>query len=642
MKNRLLTLLFLILASTFLSAQTDSDRSFSFAYLADTHISVGSKTVSELTYCVEDINKNQDIGFVIVAGDVTEFGSDREIRLAKSILDKLDKPYFVVAGNHDSKWSESGCNTFAKVFGYEHFDFDFQGIKFIGTNSGPNMRMAPALLPRESVILLDSIAKNIDKHQPVIFINHYPMDTSMLNYFEPLDILKTVNIQLIMGGHWHRDVALNYEGIPGVLGRSIQAAGRDGVGYNVVIVEGDKIAIAEKIVNEKIYMPWFAMRMTDNKPFNVRMAEDIDGGGDRGKYALGKRPDYRVNSKYPNVEEIWSIQDESDIGAGAVMAGDYVVYTNTSGYIKALSRDTGEEIWRYKTGGKIYSTPAIDRNRVVVGSTDNIIYCLDLNSGELIWQHHCDKSVLGSPAIHNKVVYIGASDGRFRALDLNKGTMIWNYPKIKGFIEAKPYVDDQQVVIGDWANNLYSFNPKNGDLQWIWTNRKGRMYSPAAVWPVKAYGKIFIVTPERLMYSIEASSGVQLWTVRGGRESIGVSPDANLVFIKTMKDTVLAVSGDTRRPQTIWRSHVGFGYEISPTPITTELPAKKKKNQRDEKPPLVFIPTDKGEIIALNSYDGTVAWRHKFSFALINYIQPLPDKQILVSSMDGKVAILKY
>lgn len=632
MKNRLLALFTFILLSGFLVAQTDNDRSFKFAYLADTHISVGSKTITELEVCVEDINKSNDLSFVIVAGDITEFGSDREIRLAKSILDKLNKPYYVTSGNHDSKWSESGCNTFVKVFGYEHFEFDFQGIKFIGTNSGPNMRMAPALLPRESVIVLDSIAKNIDKNEPLIFINHYPMDTSMLNYFEVLDILKTVNTQLVMGGHWHRDVILNYEGIPGVLGRSTQATGRDGIGYNVVAIEGNNISIAEKIVNEKVRTPWFSMNMT----------EGIGREGDPDKYRVGKRPDYSVNKKYPNVEEVWSIQDDSDIGAGAVAAGNYVVYANTAGYVKVLDRESGREVWSYKTGGKIYSTPAIERNRIVVGSTDNIVYCLDLNTGELIWKHHCDKSVLGSPAIHKKIVYIGASDGRFRALSLKDGKMVWNYPNIKGFIESKPYVDDQQVVIGDWASNLYSFSPKSGKLQWIWTNKKGRMYSPAAVWPVKSNGKIFIVTPERVMYSIEASSGVQQWSVKGGRESIGISPDGSKVFVKTMKDTVYAVTANTNRPQTLWRVHAAFGYEISPTPITTEMPLKMKKNYKDDKDMLIFIPTDKGDIIALNSYDGTVAWRHKFSFALINYIQPLPGKQILVSSMDGKVAILKY
>ncbi len=77
------------------------------------------------------------------------------------------------------------------------------------------------------------------------------------------------------------------------------------------------------------------------------------------------------------------------------------------------------------------------------------------------------------------------------------------------------------------------------------------------------------------------------------------------------------------------RSFAGYGYEIAPSPITASNG-------------LVFIPTDKGDIFALNAKNGSVSWTYKFSIALINYIQPLNKRLLLVSSMDGKVAILKY
>ena len=127
--------LFISLAS---QAQ-DNRRSFTFAFLSDIHIAEGSKSNDDALICIEDINKNPNIDFSIFAGDITEFGNDEEIIIAKNIFDKLNNPYYIVAGNHDSKWSESGCNTFVKVFGYEGFEFDMGGIKSIGCNSGPNM-----------------------------------------------------------------------------------------------------------------------------------------------------------------------------------------------------------------------------------------------------------------------------------------------------------------------------------------------------------------------------------------------------------------------------------------------------------------------------------------------------------------------
>lgn len=109
---------------------------FKFAYLSDTHIAEGAASIEDLQACINDINKNDELSFVVITGDITEFGADKEIELAKSIIDGLNKPYYVIAGNHDAKWSESGCNTFVKVFGYEEFEFDCQGIKFIHRQRG--------------------------------------------------------------------------------------------------------------------------------------------------------------------------------------------------------------------------------------------------------------------------------------------------------------------------------------------------------------------------------------------------------------------------------------------------------------------------------------------------------------------------
>ena len=601
---------------------------FKFAYLSDTHITEGAASIDDLQACIDDINRNNELSFVIITGDITEFGADSEIELAKSILDKLNKPYYIIAGNHDEKWSESGCNTFVKVFGYEEFEFDFQGIKFIGTNSGPNMRMAPALLPRESMVWLDSITNTIDRKQPVVFINHYPMDSSMLNYTSVLDELKKVNTQLIMGGHWHTNRAMVYEGIPGVIGRSTMEKGRPGAGYNIVTFNGSTVTFSERIVSGKPYTitPWHTLRMSRGLAFDSSISYP--------------RPDFSVNDEYANVQEIWRYEDVSDIGAGAVMTGKgdnaKVIYANTKGIVRALSAADGEAIWEFATDGKVYSTPAVSGNSVVVGSSDNHVYCLDLNTGRLKWKFKCEKSVLGSPAIYGGKVYIGASDNKFRAISLKSGRLVWSYDDIKGFIEARPYVDREQVVIGDWAGRLYSFNPSNGRLQWCWTNNKGRMLSPAAVFPVKANGRIFIATPERVSYAIDAESGREIWRADGGRESVGLSSDKSTYYVKTMKDSVFAFSTSGSEPRRIWAANAEFGYEIAPTPIT--VAAGEGTYGSD----LVFVPTDKGNIVALDGSDGSIVWKHKLSYALINYIQPLEGRKILVSTMDGIVALLKY
>ncbi|WP_222597235.1 metallophosphoesterase family protein [Chitinophaga pinensis] len=158
--KKLIYILITLLVTMRVTAQ---DSLFRFALVSDTHI--GNKSGAEdLERTVNDINSNPGIAFVLFSGDITEFGSDEEIQLAKSIISKLNKPWYIVPGNHDSNWSESGCNTFLNVFGGETFSFRYKGYWFLGTSCGPNMRMGPGQVPREDLTWLkEQLRKEKDK-----------------------------------------------------------------------------------------------------------------------------------------------------------------------------------------------------------------------------------------------------------------------------------------------------------------------------------------------------------------------------------------------------------------------------------------------------------------------------------------------
>jgi outer membrane protein assembly factor BamB len=626
----------------------NNDSLIKFAYLADLHISDVASNVEDLKMSIADINSMQDLDFAIFAGDITEFGSDREILLAESIIEKLKIPWFIISGNHDSKWSESGCNTFARVFGYEHFSFEIEGIQFIGCNSGPNMRMAPALVPRESIVWLDSVTRALPPGKPVIFVNHYPLDEQMLNYRQVLRLLSRTNIQVALCGHGHNNKVLSYpldfingttkdvQAIRGVMGRSNLRAGKSGAGYNIITVDlnNGSLSFCER-VNGATLEPWHKLNTVDQghpekikEPYVFVAREHFNDSAISLKDSANRR---KVEERKLPVA-LWQIQDNSDIGSGAVYYRGVVFYANTAGEVKAIDATSGKRLWRFPTKGKIFSTPALSCGYLVVGSSDNSIYCLAAASGKLLWKVEAEKSVLASPAIYKGYVYIGASDGTFRAIDLPTGKLRWKYEGIKGFIEAKAWVDDEGVYIGDWASTLYALDTDSGSLLWTWSNGKSRAYSPAAVWPVKADGKVFVVTPERKTYAIDARTGKKLWEANGGRESIGLSLHQDAIYVKTMQDTVIAFSTAHQAltaPLVLWRSCAGYGYEIAPSPITTA-------------DGFLFVPTDKGNIFALRESDGSVAWTYRFSTALINYIQPVGLRRLLISSMDGKVGIIKY
>ena len=595
-------------------------QSFKFAFVSDTHI--GNATSAEdLRRTVKDINSNPSLSFVVVTGDITEFGSDQELMLAKQILDSLNKPWHIIPGNHDSNWSESGSNSFIKIFGTETFSFIHNGYLFAGTSSGPNMRMGPGQVPRENIVWLDSVLSNMKKpDMPVIYLNHYPQDSSQNNWYDAIDLLKKRNIQMTLCGHGHTNRRLDFEGIPSVMGRSNLRAKDSIGGYNIVTIENELATFELRKPVTQIQNKWLEVSLV-NHHF----------GFDKTKYF---RPDFKVNSKFPQVKLIWKYQDKSDIGAGTALAGKLVIATNTSGHIYALNKSTGKLKWKFATGGKIYSTPAVSKGLVVVGSSDNFIYCLVAKSGKLVWKVSTQKSVLGSPAIYDDQVFIGSSDGYFRAISLKTGKLIWDFNQVRGFVVTKPLIYQGKIFFGSWDNDFYSLDIHTGKLIWKWNNGSGnRMFSPAACYPVGTNGRIFIVAPDRYMTSLNAKTGEVIWReqMKGVRvrESMGLSKDSLIVYVKTMDGQLYGVSAKADSMHLAWKSDMKLPYELSPSAIV-------------ENGNIVYVPSHSGMASAIDRKTGRVIWKYKVSNALLNLLMPINKNNVVVSSMDGTITRLQY
>jgi len=593
--------------------------SLTFVHLSDTHVGSGTGA-DDLRRTVNDINGNDSIQFVVISGDITEFGADAEIKLAKQILDSLNKPWYIIPGNHDGNWSESGANTFKKVFGNETFYFKAGNYIFLGTNCGPNMRMGPGQIPRENIVWLDSALQTIPGNTPIIFVNHYPQDSSLNNWFEAIDKLKQKNIQLILCGHGHSNHKLNFEGIPAVMGRSNLRAKKEIGGYNIVTIENGIATYRERTPGKETKPVWATVEL-ENHHFK----------NDPTHYP---RPSYAVNASYPNVKEKWSYQDKSDIGSGTASANNFVFTTNTNGEIVALNKKIGKQVWKFKTHGKIYAIPAVKENIVVAGSSDDFIYAVNAKTGKLLWKLKTGKAVLGNPVIDENTVYIGSSDGHFRAINVKTGVSQWDFAEVNGFVVTKPLIYNNNIYFGCWNNDFYCLNKDNGNLVWKWNNgSSNRMFSPAACFPVAANNRVFIVAPDRYMTALDASTGNVIWRKQMPdvrvRESMGLSADSTVVFVKTMEGNVYGISTSAKDMQPVWKSEVALGYEICPTAIA-------------EKNNIVFVPTQSGVAVALDRQSGKVLWKHKISNGLVTNLLPLNNNQLLVTTMDGKVSLLEF
>ena len=597
---------------------------FRFAQLTDIHLSPNNPNPTEdLLRSIAQINATDSIDFVLVTGDIAEEGDRTTMEKVKSCLDLLKVKYYVALGNHETKWSDSGCTAFGEIFGGERFEFEHKDFLFLGFNSGPLMRMAYGhVVPQDIRWMTETMdrynAGNSRPDKPVILVTHYPMtEGDVDNWYEVTDAVRPYNVRLFIGGHYHRNRDLRYDGIPGILMRSNLRDKDEKPGYGIYEITEDSILVYTQRIGEP-KRQWAAFSLTDSY---------YDRNGKAEKY-----PDFSVNKEYAQVQEQWIVQTGAGIYCSPAVEKDKVFVGDDLGRLTAYALKNGKKLWSFQSGKRIVGTPAVSEGIVVFGSADCKIYGLDAQNGNLLWTVEAAEPVLGAVTIENGIAYIGASDHTFRAVNIRTGEVKWAFAGVRGYIETKPLVTDNKVIFGAWDNTLYALNKADGKELWKWTGGLTRMhFSPAAVWPVAADGKVFITDPQRAMTAIDIETGNTVWRTFQSmvRETIGLSEDKERIYSKTMNDSIVCYSTKGNQPHKLWASNVGFGYEHAPS-------------MQVEKNGVVFGSTKEGLIFALEAATGKVLWKHKTGNSLISTVVPLDNNRVLFTATSGETGMLKF
>lgn len=610
-KKDIILLLFLILPTAICGAQ------FRFALITDLHITTTEPAAEDLQKVVDQINATGNLDFVLVTGDITEEGDRGSLMRAKTILDQLKVGYYIVPGNHETTWSESGMTAFGRIFGGERFRFEHKGFLFLGFNTGPFIRMSNGhVVPQDIAWLKEELAGH-GKEKPVVIVTHYPLQpTDVDNWFDVTDAIRPYNIRMVVGGHYHANKTLCYDGIPGFLNRSILRGKEAAGGYSIYEITSDSIFVYEHNVGGEPRR-WGALSLTE-KYYDETGAQD-------------KYPDFSVNSAYPQVKPAWLTHTGVGIYSSPAVFDRKVYVGDDMGYLSCYRSTDGMKLWTFRSGHRIVGTPAVDEHVVVFGSADQKIYGLHAQTGRLLWQVSASEPVLGAVTIDGGVAYIGASDHTFRAINIHTGAIVWAYDRVKGYIVTKPLVTGNKVIFGAWDNTLYAIDRYSGQELWKWTGGLTRMhFSPAAVWPVAAHGKVFITDPQRALTAIHIETGETIYRTFQSvvRETIGLSEDSERIYSKTMNDSIVCFSATTDTPCLIWASDVGFGYEHAPS-----MPV--------EKDGVMFGCTKDGLMFGLEATTGKVLWKHKVGNSLVSTVVPLNKRQMLFTATGGEVGLLE-
>ena len=586
---------------------------FTFAIFSDLHLSdTLSQNSEDLQNAITEVNANKNLAFVLITGDITDNGDTKSLRLAKTLLNELKIPYYIIPGNHDTRISESGGSDFTSIFGDQHFRLFFNGYLFLGINSSPMLQLEDGHISPQELEWLAHQLKQVGRKQPVYILTHYPIKKGNIDNWDTLtDLVRKYNTQGIFGGHFHRNCVLSYDGIPGVVVRSTQRE-TDSIGGYTICSIGDSLYIAEKKIGATAHI-WQAL------PLEKKVYTE-------GDHKAFPRPNFDVNKTYKNVKTVWEKKNEVEIDGTPVINQNSIFFGDANGTLHCITANKGKPVWQFKTTGNIYSTPAVSEGKIVFGSYDHNIYCLNTTDGKLLWKFATSQAVIASPIIENNIVYIGSSDGQFLAINLQSGQLIWAYKGIDSYVQTKAVINDNKVIFTAWDNHIYALNKETGALLWKWQSSTDKLKNtPAAIPPVLAHNKLFVTTNDHLITAIDVEHGTTIWEKKKHHiiHSTGVSTDQSTIFMRSTKDSVLAINAKSNIYAKRWIKNANYGEDLYACQM---IPYNNQ---------LVFS-TKHGLICCLDEETGTLLWQHKINNTSLNII-PMAPNSWLITTRDGQI-----
>ncbi|QOJ28301.1 MAG: PQQ-binding-like beta-propeller repeat protein [Ignavibacteriales bacterium] len=541
--KRLITLVFLLSFS--LNAQD-----YSFAWLTDIHIGAPGAE-EDLLSCVQDINKRSTISFVVATGDIAEKGRDAELTKAKEILDQLKVPYYIIPGNHDTKWSESGNTIFKQLWKDDKFYFRKGRTAHIGINSGVYWRGGGGHFTAEDLVWLDSIVNKESKGFELYFYSHHPLDGDVHNWFKAANILRKGNIKAFFWGHGHNNRLKTIHGIPGAMGRST-LKGKTVWGYTIADSYADSIVLYEAN-GDTTLKRWGMIDKRTSAPL-----ASVDS----------------LQTIAYNANLLWSKEFHSTLSAPLLIYDKKIYAAFYDGTIRCFDAN-GRLLWTNTAFGTIVSRPAAASNILAVGTAEGELLTYNATTGALIQSIGLEKKITSQFTIINSVyqgektlgVVFGTSDGTLYNYDLFFLNLIWENTSAKAMIETRPLFVKDRILYGAWDNYLYCVDAATGTLNWRWTENQNFYYSPAAAVPVTDGNAVYISVPDKHVSAIDLMLGKTIWRNKSfdAWESIGISQDGKRVFIKATHNKFFMADAATGKM--IMESDMKSGLDTMPVEL---------------------------------------------------------------------------
>ena len=207
---------------------------FSFVLTGDTQLAN-----SEVDGFISNVNARQDIEFVIINGDLTDFGLNYEFNMLVRQLKRLHAPFISVIGNHDMLGN--GRLYYNKMFGPENFSFSYGENFFVVLNTNYREGRKSDELPH--LDWLQAELNNGTQYTNTFVASHIAPFSSDFNPDREQQYHEIISnhpgIRLSMHGHDHHfNISQPYDDLTYVIAGAMGARN-----YALIKVEGSTVTI---------------------------------------------------------------------------------------------------------------------------------------------------------------------------------------------------------------------------------------------------------------------------------------------------------------------------------------------------------------------------------------------------------------
>jgi len=161
------------------------------------------RAYDQLDDFVKVVNQMNGISFVVVDGDLTDFGMNSEFQWINKIMLKLKVPSVAVIGNHDMLGN--GPEIYRQMYGPDNFSFSMGSNKFICVNSNSQERNYDGSLPNLPW-LSNELAESSSYNRVFVFSHIAPFsfgfDSTMAKSYASLLAQNSVRLSI----HAHVDM----------------------------------------------------------------------------------------------------------------------------------------------------------------------------------------------------------------------------------------------------------------------------------------------------------------------------------------------------------------------------------------------------------------------------------------------------